>query len=95
LSSILKNIEDIVHISYSFVKIRVHSENQLPGLLGSALKVSVVGCGGRVVFWWGGFHLIMWPHQVCLWLKLGCGIGNITVKHCFDIKQYTICLVNC
>ena len=30
-------------MSSSWVKIRLHTENQLPGLPGSALKVSVVG----------------------------------------------------
>ena len=42
LSSIFKNIEVFFHISSSWVKIRLHTENQLPGLPGSALKVSVV-----------------------------------------------------
>ena len=32
-----------LHISSSWVKIRLHTENQLPGLSGSALKVSVGG----------------------------------------------------
>ena len=31
-----------LHISSSWVKIRLHTENQLPGLSGSALKVSVL-----------------------------------------------------
>ena len=44
-SSIFKNIEVVFHISSSWVKIRLHTENQLPGLPGSALKVSVVGLG--------------------------------------------------
>ena len=37
------------HISSSWVKIRLHTENQPPRLSGSALKVSVVGWGGVVV----------------------------------------------
>jgi hypothetical protein len=32
-----------LHISSSWVKIRSHTENQLPRLPGSALKVPVVG----------------------------------------------------
>ena len=38
-----------LHISSSLVKIRLHTENQLPKLSGSALKV-VVWVGG-----WGGW----------------------------------------
>ena len=44
-----------LHISSSWVKIRLHTENQLPGLPESALKVSVG---------WGGFHCIIWLHQL-------------------------------
>ena len=36
-----------LHISSSWVKIRLHTENQLTGLHGRALTVSVV-----VVVWW-------------------------------------------
>ena len=36
----------LLHISSSLVKIRLHTENQLPKLSGSALKV--------VVWWWSG-----------------------------------------
>ena len=60
----------------SWVKISLHTENQLPGLPGSACKVSVG--------WWGGgggggdgFHLIMWSHQLRIGLKLGC--DNIAI----------------
>ena len=35
-----------LHISSSWVKIRLHTENQLPKLSGSALKVYVVGWVG-------------------------------------------------
>ena len=38
-----------LYISSSWVKIRLHTENELPRLPGSALKVPVVGWGG------GGF----------------------------------------
>ena len=39
-----------LHISSSWVKIRLHTKNQLPGLSGSALKVSLGGgWGGAVV----------------------------------------------
>ena len=43
LSSIFKNIEVVFHISSSWVKIRLHTENQLPRLSGSALKVRLGG----------------------------------------------------
>ena len=43
-SFIFKNIEVVFHNSSSWVKIRLHTENQLPGLPGSALTVcEVVG----------------------------------------------------
>ena len=61
-----------LHISSSWVKTRLDTENQLPRSSGSALKVCVVGWW----WWWGGggggFHLIMWSHQLRLGLKLGC-----------------------
>ena len=41
-----------LHISSSWVKIRLHTENQLPKLSGSFLKVVVGGVGW--VGWWGG-----------------------------------------
>jgi hypothetical protein len=80
-SSIKQNIEVIFHNSSSWVKIRLHTENQLPGSPGSALKVCVVG-------WWGGggFHSIMWSPQLRLGLELGC--DN------FMGIQYTILLDN-
>ena len=37
-----------LHISFSWVKIRLHTENQLPTLSGSALKVVMWGGVG----WW-------------------------------------------
>ena len=52
-----------LHISSSWVKTRLDTENQLPRSSGSALKVCVVG-------WGGGFHLIMWSHQLRIGLKL-------------------------
>ena len=46
----LKKIEVVFHISSSWVKIRLHTENQLPGLPRTALNVMtpwwVVWCGG-------------------------------------------------
>ena len=55
-SSIFKNIEVVFHNSSSWVKIRLHTKNQLSGLPGSALKVCVGGgVGGG-----GGFYLIIW-----------------------------------
>ena len=44
-SSIKKNIVVVFHNSSSWAKIRLHTENQLHGLPGSALKVSVGGGG--------------------------------------------------
>ena len=59
-----------LHISSIWVKIRLHTENQLPRLSGSGLKV----CGGVVVGWWGGvgYTPIAVSHQLRFWLKLGC-----------------------
>jgi hypothetical protein len=63
----LKKIEvvfDFVyHISSSWVKRRLHTENLLHGLPGSASKFSVVGGGG--------FHCIMWSHQLRFWVEVG------------------------
>ena len=53
-----------LQISSSWVKIRLDTKNQLPRSSGSALKFVWGG--------WGGFHLIMWSHQLRLGLKLGC-----------------------
>jgi hypothetical protein len=44
-SSILKKIEFVFNIS-SWVKIRLHTENQLPGLPRTALTVMTPWCGG-------------------------------------------------
>jgi hypothetical protein len=63
-SSIFKNIEVVFQISSRWVKIRLHAVNQLPGLPGSGLKVSVGGGGG-------GFHCIMWSRQLRLWVEVG------------------------
>ena len=56
----------VLHISSSWVKIRLYAENQLPRLSGSALKVCVGWVGGC------GFHSIMWSHRLRIGLKLGC-----------------------
>ena len=50
-SSIFKNIDVVFHISSSWVKIRLHTKNQLCGLPGSAKDVM----GPGVVVWCGGF----------------------------------------
>ena len=62
-----------LHISSSWVKIRLHTENQLPGLSGSALKdwlgwVGGVGWGG--VGWGGG------PTDYFVTLNLSWGCDN-------------------
>jgi hypothetical protein len=46
LSSIFKNIEVVFHISSGWVKIRLHTKNQLPMLPGTALIVMTPWCGG-------------------------------------------------
>ena len=83
-SSIFKNIEVVLHNSSSWVKIRLHTENQLNGLPGSALKVSVVEG-------WGGFHSIMWSPQLRFRLELGCDnifSENPHSPHSFFLKQF-------
>jgi hypothetical protein len=44
-ASLFKNIEVFFYISSSWVKVRLHTENQLARLAGSAFKVSA-GWGG-------------------------------------------------
>jgi hypothetical protein len=46
-------------LSFSWVKIMLHTKNKLPRLSGCSLKV----CVG------GGFHLIMWSDQLCFGLN--------------------------
>ena len=58
-SSTLKNIEVVFHILSCWVKIRLHTENQLPRLPQTVPIVIIPGvvvwwCGGGVV-WCGGF----------------------------------------
>ena len=50
LSSIFEKIEVVFHISSSWVKIKLHTKNQLPGLPRTALIV--MGPGVVVVWWW-------------------------------------------
>ena len=75
-----------LQISSSWVKIMLHTENQLPRLYGSALKVS---CVMMVVV--GGFHSIMWSHQLCVGLKLDCGqklLSAALKKDTIDFKIF-------
>ena len=63
-----------LHISSSWVKIRLHTENQLPGLPGSALKVSVGwgrggGSGGVVWGGWVPLHYVVTPTSS--WVEVG------------------------
>ena len=44
-----QNIEVVFHISSSWVKLRLHTENQLPRLSEIALKVELVVVGSVVV----------------------------------------------
>jgi hypothetical protein len=54
----LKKIEVVFHISSSWVKIRLHTENQIPGLPRTDLNVMTPWCGGVVVVvWWWWFFL--------------------------------------
>ena len=66
-SSILEKNEVVFHISSSWVKIRLHTENQLPGLPRTALIVMDPGVVVVVVWWCGGglvvFLPIIIPHQ--------------------------------
>ena len=52
-SSIFINIEVVFHISSSWVRIRLHTKNQLPRLPGSGLKCNHI-CGVVLVWWCGG-----------------------------------------
>ena len=55
----------VFHNSSSWIKIRLHTENQLPGLPGSALKVCV---GGVVVV--GSTQLCGHPNFVLGWSRV-------------------------
>jgi hypothetical protein len=68
-SSIFKNIEVIFHISSSWVKIRLHTENLLPELPGGALTI-FVGWGGVVVV--AGSTALCGHTNYVFGLKLGC-----------------------
>jgi hypothetical protein len=70
-SSIFKNIKVVFHISSSWVKIKLHTENQLPGLPGGALTVCVGWGGGGVVMVVGSTALCGHTNFV-FGLKLGC-----------------------
>ena len=53
-----------LHIYINWVKIRLHAENQLTRLSGSALKVSVDGGGGvrwGAVGWWIPLNYVVTP----------------------------------
>ena len=52
----------------SWVKIRLHTENQLPRLPGSALKVPVVGGVG----WWVGSYPLSSQAPTHVEVELGC-----------------------
>ena len=68
----MKKIEVIFCISSTWDKIRLHNENQLPWLPGSALKVSVMGWSGGCVDGGGGvFHSIMGSHKIRFWVEVG------------------------
>ena len=62
-SSIFNNIEVVFHNSSSWVKIRLHTENQLPGLPENALKVCVGGVG------WVPLNYVVTPTS--FWVGVG------------------------
>ena len=62
-SSIYKNIEVVFHISSSWVRIRLHTENQPPRLPGTALIAMIPGV---VVWWCGGGGVVVWCGVVFL-----------------------------
>ena len=64
----------------------LHTENEIPGLPGSDLKVCM-GCGDG-----GAFHLIMWSHQLRIGLKLGC--DNKLIKYCSRLVWPVLILCN-
>ena len=70
-------IASSIHISSSWVKIRLHTENQLAGLPGSALKASVGGGG-----WCGPTHYLVNPN---LELRLSWAVTtcNLTITNYF------------
>ena len=84
-----------LYISSSWVKIRLHTENHLPGLPGSALKVCLVGlrricggcCAGYVVV---QLITLSTPTRVEVELRLGCGWA-VTILSCYtDFKLTAI-----
>ena len=83
-SSIFKNIEVAFHISSSWVKIRLHTKNQLPRLSGSA----VVWCG------WGGVggptNYLVYPNLSWSWFRLRFWLGcdNFVLKHYLNVLMF-------
>ena len=61
--------EVVFHISSRFVKIRLHTENQLLRLLWSDLK-----CNDTRVVWFF-LPIIIPPQQKLFWVVLGCWLG--------------------
>ena len=86
-SSIFKKIEVVFHISSSWVRIRLHTKNQLPRLSRSGLKFNhsgVVWWGG--VVWWWFFVSIIIPHQPSCFV-LFCVVGWIVAIPLF-LRQH-------
>ena len=65
----------------------LHTENEIPGLPGSDLKVCM-GCGDG-----GAFHLIMWSHQLRIGLKLGCD-KSLIVSYSFTIDPIVMLFID-
>jgi hypothetical protein len=75
-----------LHFSSSWVKIRLHTENQLPMLPGSALKVPVGGWGGVV-----GSYPLSSQAPTPVEVELGCdNIGVTANKNMFSNNVQTL-----
>ena len=81
-----------LHISSSQVKIRLHTENQLPRLPGSALKVQVWCAAGAM--WWmlqglcgGPTNNLVQPIFSCF--ILSCGQAVTILSYYTDICRYS------
>jgi hypothetical protein len=76
---LFKKIEGVFHISSSWVKIRMHTKNQLHRLPGNTLNV--MGPGVVVWWWWWSGGVVVWfilpiiiPHQPSCFV-LFCVVG--------------------
>jgi hypothetical protein len=77
-------MEVVFHDSSCWVKIRLHTENQLRVLPGSALRSFGWGggVGGGVVGWDGPSHYVVTPTQVEVELRLSWAVTIILYMSC-------------